>query len=225
VAEPEPVEAAVVAEPAAVRPSFSQESMPFIEGAEPPTTITEATGTPIGSFGGWLDDAAPDPEATVVARLPTRTTPTPPTVHKRERRWGPIVAFFTALVLIAIIAFGAIAWYGRSTFYLGFRNDQVTLFRGRPGGVLWFHPTVEKTYQVSRESLTENVRAALDTGKDVSNRAAADELVVNILAAATAATTTTLPPTTSTSTTTTIPPTTTAPATTTPTTAPTSSTS
>lgn len=221
IAEPEPVEAAIAP------PVLGQESFPFIEGAEPPTTITEATGTPIGSaaFGGWLDDASPDPDATIVARPPTRSIPSTAAVPKRKRKWGPIVAFATALVLIAIIAFGAIAWYGRSTFYLGFRNDQVTLFRGRPGGVLWFHPTIEKTYQVARGSLTENVRAALDAGKDVPNRSAADELVVNLLQVATAATTTTLPPTTSTSSTTTLPPTTTAPATTTATTAPTSSTS
>ena len=36
----------------------------------------------------------------------------------------------------------AIGWYARSTYYVGFDGDQVAIYKGRPGGVLWFEPTL-----------------------------------------------------------------------------------
>ena len=125
--------------------------------------------------------------------------------------------FVTAVLGILGIAIAAITWYGRSTFFVGVHDGKVTLFRGRPGGVLWIEPTVEKTYDVQRNDLKPSDRARVDAGADVRDRAAADLYVRNLLDAAT---TTTAPTTTAPSTTTTAPTTTTIASTTVPSSSP-----
>src|SRR5256885_6281587 len=32
----------------------------------------------------------------------------------------------------------------RSSYFVALKGDRVTIFQGRPGGVLWFHPTVKQ---------------------------------------------------------------------------------
>jgi hypothetical protein len=52
---------------------------------------------------------------------------------------------FTLLVLaVAGAAVGAVWWFARNTFYVGVAGEEVVIYRGRPGGVLWIEPTVEQ---------------------------------------------------------------------------------
>ena len=41
-------------------------------------------------------------------------------------------------------AAGAVGYYARNTYYVGFQGDSVVIFKGKPGGVLWIKPTVEE---------------------------------------------------------------------------------
>ena len=43
----------------------------------------------------------------------------------------------------------AISWYGRGGYYVGFDGDQVAVYQGRPGGVLWIDPTLAGTVRRS----------------------------------------------------------------------------
>ena len=156
--------------------------------------------------------AAPVAAPAAVPMSPIRRAGPP-----RKRRWIGVLMFVTAVLGIFGIAIAAITWYGRSTFFVGVHNGNVTLFRGRPGGVLWIEPTVEKTYDVQRDDLKPSDRARVDAGADVRDRAAADLYVRNLLDAAT---TTTAPTTTAPSTTTTAPTTTTIASTTVPSSSP-----
>ena len=161
---------------------------------------------------------SPD-EITVIAPKVAAPVAPPPVVPvspirragpRRRRRWVGAVMFVVAVLGIFGIAIAAITWYGRSTFFVGVHDGKVTLFRGRPGGVLWIEPTIEKTYDVSRDDLRPSDRARVDAGTDVRDTAAGDQYVRNLLSAAT--TTTTAAPTTTSPATTAAP--TTAPATT-----------
>ena len=55
-------------------------------------------------------------------------------------------AFLAVVVLLGAIGLERPAWYARSSYFVGLQGQQVAIFKGRPGGMLWFKPTlVERT--------------------------------------------------------------------------------
>jgi PPM family protein phosphatase len=63
----------------------------------------------------------------------------------RPRRLTFRSLLFVVLVLaVGAAAVGAVWWFARNTFYVGVDGEDVVIFRGRPGGVLWIEPTVEQ---------------------------------------------------------------------------------
>ena len=186
---------------------------------EPPVAV-QAGASPMDEVISDASDItviAPQLAAPVAAPAVVPVSPIRRAGPPRRRRWVGVLMFVTAVLGIFGIAIAAITWYGRSTFFVGVHDGKVTLFRGRPGGVLWIEPTVEKTYDVQRDDLKPSDRARVDAGADVRDRAAADLYVRNLLDAAT---TTTAPTTTAPSTTTTAPTTTTIASTTVPSSSP-----
>jgi PPM family protein phosphatase len=165
---------------------------------------------------------APDPEALATASLPRTPVPVPapdaPVVEAAPRRsrvrsLSGVLLFVLPVVVIIGMAFGAVYWYAHHTYYVGFKGDRVVVFRGVPGGILGWQPTVDRTTDLRRSQLTP---AAIDqihnSGKGSLDRA--QQFVANLEVS----TTTT---TTATTTTSTTKPTTTKPTTTKPTTKPT----
>lgn len=75
---------------------------------------------------------------------------------------GRIVGLLTAKVLVPVgvvvaILLGAIALigsYARNNYFVGFDQDQVVVYQGRPDGVLWFDPTIEDQSALLRDDLT-----------------------------------------------------------------------
>ena len=69
------------------------------------------------------------------------------------RRGGP-AAFVVLFVAILAAAAGAVGWYSRGSYFVGFdANGQVTVFKGRPDPVLWFHPTVERHTGIAKSQV------------------------------------------------------------------------
>ncbi len=106
-----------------------------------------------------------------------------------------------ALLLAGVIggAVATIQWYGTSTYYVGFDGDQVAIFRGRPGGLLWIEPTLEDDTGILQSEVPERYLAALEAGHEQASLAQARRYVSNIerdiaTATASATTTTTVPP-------------------------------
>jgi hypothetical protein len=107
-----------------------------------------------------------------------------------------IVSFVALFVLVAIITVTTIVGvYARSGYFLSTNDDNViTIYRGRAGGVWWFHPTVELESDLQ---LTE-----VPTGivRDVRDNITFDSLsdaqqYLEFVATAVTTTTTTVPPT------------------------------
>jgi serine/threonine protein phosphatase PrpC len=121
------------------------------------------------------------------------------------------VLFVVVLLAIALGAAGAVWWSATSTYYVGFAGDDVAIFKGRPGGVLFIDPTLEERTELVRDEVPANRIDDLTGGHEVSSLAAAQRYVQNLEDEATPATTTTTSTSTS-STTTTAPTTTVAPA-------------
>ncbi len=72
------------------------------------------------------------------------------------RRLGGLAAS-AALLLAAVV--GVIGIYARSGWFVGFLDDHVAVFRGRPSGILWFDPTLEEVAELPIMELTEADRA------------------------------------------------------------------
>jgi protein phosphatase len=101
-----------------------------------------------------------------------------------------------------------VGWYARSAYYVGLDRGQVAIFRGRPGGLLWFDPTlVERKAEPAGSELLPAQRTELEAGHEVSSKKAADRFVNNLRQEVEArrAPPTTVPATTSLSPTTTSP--------------------
>ena len=151
--------------------------------------------------------APPAPEPPPPSR-PQLAPPSPPVQHRRFT-WR-VAVFVFAIVAVVGTAVYAMAWYARGAYYVGLDNEQVAIFRGRPGGMLWFDPTlVERKQQPAGAELLPAQRVELEAGHEVSSKAAADRYVNNLrqeveARRATTTTTTLVPPTTTTS----VPPTT-----------------
>ena len=67
-------------------------------------------------------------------------------------RLGLLVA---ALVIVIVLVVTVVAAYARSVYFVGVEGGDVVIYQGRPGGVLWFDPTVEEPVNVGVVELDE----------------------------------------------------------------------
>jgi PPM family protein phosphatase len=138
------------------------------------------------ALGGWLPhDLAhgfDEPEATTadtsdatapLAAAETTATPAPPAA-KRRRVTGKAIIFTAFVAAVFVVALVVTAAFGRSGYYVGFRGDSVAVFQGRPGGVLWFQPTVESVSDLTRAELTADFQTRIARNPTFSSRSAAD---------------------------------------------------
>jgi protein phosphatase len=155
------------------------------------------------------DVAPPDPE--VLAEANARLTPTPvapPDVEAtrtepemvlpRRRRaigWALLVVPLLAVLGVAV---GGVWWYARQTYYVGLSDGEIVLYRGLPGGVLGWDPTVEARTRVRAAELSDTDRRDLEDGAGRGSRDRAERYLEALLARTTTTTTTTSSPTTST---------------------------
>jgi PPM family protein phosphatase len=133
--------------------------------------------------------------------------PEPPLVGRRRRPGWRVVAFATALIALLGIAAVAIGISARGTYFVGMASadgDVVVIYQGKPGGTLWFDPTVVDTTDLPTDTLPVTARRALADGVQQSTlegaRAYVDDLRDQASRPAattpTTSTTTTAPPTT-----------------------------
>ena len=136
-------------------------------------------------------------------------------VHEPARRLtGRVIAFVLVLLIVLGGAAGAIGFYARGAYFVGLDEGRVVIFKGRPGGLLWFSPTVEERTSLTAGALPEARADDVSNGHEVADLDDAHAYVRNLEAesnpastSASAATTTTTiaAPTTTTITTTSTP--------------------
>lgn len=76
-------------------------------------------------------------------------------------RLGLFVA--AVLIVLAILAASLVA-YARSSYFIGIDGQDVVIYRGQEGGVLWFDPTVEERIGVTVAGLDADDLAAVSDG-------------------------------------------------------------
>ncbi|MCB0997544.1 MAG: serine/threonine-protein phosphatase [Acidimicrobiales bacterium] len=79
----------------------------------------------------------------------------PPDDHLRARRFGlGTIAFVAVLLGVLAVAAVAVGFYARGNYFVGVDGDELVVYQGRPGGVLWFDPTIEERTGVTTNDLT-----------------------------------------------------------------------
>jgi protein phosphatase len=135
----------------------------------------------------------------------------PPAPGERRRRGmrgvGRVLLWALPIVLVLGIAVAAVGWYARKDYYVGAHEGRVTVFKGVPGGLAGWDPTIEQRTSIEVADLKPAAQAQVREHQTFSSRADAAAFVTRLQGQTT--TTTTTPTTT---TTTTVAPTTTVPA-------------
>jgi PPM family protein phosphatase len=180
------------------------------------TSSERITAHTTGGDAALFGDAPEDGDEAEGDDAPVDTAPKP---GRRERRRearaggsgerGPrrrvltwrLGLFVLAFLAIIGVGVGVIVYMGRNTYYVGVQDQQVVIFRGRPGGVAWIQPELAETTSIP---LSEVPAARLDevqAGVEESSLDDARRYVDNLQQQIDATTTTT----TSSTTTTTVP--------------------
>ena len=100
--------------------------------------------------------------------------PAEPRASTLQRR---AIAALILTVLIVIGGIWVIASYARNNYFVGFENQQIVVYQGRPGGVLWFDPTVEEGVGLLRDDLTPALASEVEGNPEFDNLADAQQYV------------------------------------------------
>jgi protein phosphatase len=120
---------------------------------------------------------------------------------ERPRRFTWRVALFLLLLVgILVTGIAAIGYYARGTYFVGFDGDVVTVFQGKPGGVLWFDPTVVEHTEFTRADVRPELVDELESGVELPDEARAIAFPLTVVTTTTSTTSTTSTTTTSTTT-------------------------
>jgi len=152
-------------------------------------------------------DVADDATATVPvvpppspARIMAPAPDVPPPSAARDswpKRVRNALLLFVPLILVLAIAVGGVGFYARRSYYVGFAGNRVVIYKGVPGGVLGWNPTIDETTPIAAADLTpidhDRVAGGAARGSLGEARRFVDRLQAGIDATSTTTTTTTRP--------------------------------
>jgi hypothetical protein len=155
----------------------------------------DPTGTTRTPDGGYVIDRplfAPTPEA---APAPAVNAVVEAPAHRSRFTWR-VGLFLLVLVAIFASAVYAVTWVSDNSYYVGVAGNQVAIYRGKPGGVIWRQPQVEEYANVPIDEVLSQFQSDVRAGKETATLQEAREYVGR--ARNPAPTTTTTAPTTTT---------------------------
>lgn len=139
---------------------------------DPVTTIHDVAAAPLASPSSVSHPAT------------APSTGEPPASHERQRRPSPFnlrVAAFLLAFLAILGAGGLGVWfYARSAYFVGLNGESLTVYQGRPGGVLWFKPTLDHVSSVTTAQVLQASLPELRAGVEEPTAAAADAFISNL---------------------------------------------
>jgi protein phosphatase len=141
-----------------------------VSTALPEAEVVEPVEVPSSS---GVDDT--DPAGIPVVEAVTPVTAAAPA--KKKFRFGPVL-FWSALVGIVLAVLVVFAAYGRTGYFVSFQGDDVVVLKGRPGGVLWFNPTVEARTTLTRSDLSDELALEI-AGEPTFSESSAAQTYVN----------------------------------------------
>lgn len=106
--------------------------------------------------------------------------------------------FVVAFLAIIGVGAGMVVYMGRNTYYVGVQDQQVVIFRGRPGGVLWIQPELVEPTAITLAQVPAARVGEVQAGVEESSVDEARRYIDNLQQQIDAATTTTTTSTTTT---------------------------
>lgn len=107
-----------------------------------------------------------------------------------------VAAFVLAVSAVVGAAVGTVGWYARHPWFVGTVDGNVGIYRGRPGGVLWFQPTLVTDTGIPLTSVEDVFVNDVRAGKPFATRTGAERYVTRITVPPPTTTTTALETTT-----------------------------
>jgi PPM family protein phosphatase len=109
-----------------------------------------------------------------------------------------VIGFVILLLALTGGAVAAVGWYARGSYYVGLDHSKLTIdiYKGRPGGLLWFEPTVAERTGVGVGAVLASRLDDLRSGKEEASLGDAHNYVANLQAEAQAHEATTVTTTT-----------------------------
>jgi protein phosphatase len=95
---------------------------------------------PRSADGGSARDATAADDRPARAAKPPKPA-RPPKYSGRRFTWR-VAVFVVLLGLVVGAGATAVGWYARHTYYVGVASGDIAIYKGRPGGLLWFNPTL-----------------------------------------------------------------------------------
>ncbi len=110
----------------------------------------------------------------------------PPRSHRRHVTFRSVIFVLAVLVVIGGV-FGTIDWYAKQSYFVGLstsgaqHTQYLAIYKGRPGGVLWFKPQVVTRTSVSSNEVLPARLPGLRDGVVEPSLAAARQYVHNLV--------------------------------------------
>jgi protein phosphatase len=146
-----------------------------------------------------LDEPEPEAEADadepIVAtevEVEPESTPEPGERRRRGVRGaGRVLLWALPIVIVLGIAVAAVGWYARKDYFVGTNQGQVTIFKGVPGGLAGWDPTIEQRTSLALDDLRPAAQAQVRDRQKFSSRSDADAFVARLRGQTSTTTTTT----------------------------------
>ena len=91
-----------------------------------------------------------------------------------------VVVFVVVLVVVLAGAAAAVGFYARGGYYVGLDGGDVVIFKGRPGGLLWFQPTVYRRTDIVAADVPIVRLDDVKAGKEEPSVGAANRYIQNL---------------------------------------------
>jgi protein phosphatase len=155
------------------------------QAAAASAALAEDPGLVIASGVGNVDAAAPgDRTGRPDRRGRLARTRRPDPAPRARLVTLRVVAFVAALLVLLGAAIAAIGWYARGSYFVGIQQAKLTIYQGRPGGLLWFKPTVAQRTGVPTDAVLPSRLDDLRSGKQEGSLGEANRYVGNLVAEA-----------------------------------------
>ncbi len=149
---------------------------------------SEAVPPVVGGPAGVAAVAADRATVVIPPAPPPEVTATQPgAVPRATSYWRRPVTLRLRTLVVAVLALAfvvgglaVVGWYARSSYYVAFAGDEVAIYQGRPGGVLWFDPTLEHRTGIYRDSLSPALVNEIENLHEVGSEQAAEQFVADL---------------------------------------------
>lgn len=91
------------------------------------------------------------------------------------------VVFLLSILAVFIFAAGAVVWYAGNGYFIDTDADgEVVIYQGRPGGLLWFDPTLAESTDLALDELTPILREQIEATPSFGTLSEAKAYLANI---------------------------------------------